>query len=601
MLPRVPQTYTFGPFSIDMAEPALRRDGVSVPLAPKVFEVLLALVECRGRVVRKEELLQRVWAGAFVEESNLTQSVYLLRRALGGGANGDQYIVTVPRRGYKFTATTEGISEAAAPLSAPAPRPETAKWKPGSSAATGRSVFTYHPPVRSLAVLPLVNETSDPVAEYLSDGIPEAIINNLARLPQLRVVNRNTAFRYKGVDTDPRSVGGALGVDAVMMGRVLRFGNKIVIRTELVDVGGGWQLWGAQYDGPTADVLGLQEEVAAKVMEALSSEFAGWGKGPSAGSQSAGIDAHRLYLRGRHHWGKYTRAGIGAAIECFDLAVKAEPNFAPAYIGLADSYSRLSSTFLAPREVMPKARLAALRALEIDDRLVEAHASLGLIKTNYEWDWSGADDEFRRAIDRNPDYASTHHWYASHLMMSGRLDEAITEIESAQELDPLSSQFGVNLGMIYFHMGRYEQAAKHFRKVLAVNPEHFPALIGLGLVYERQREFGQAVAAFRSAYSAEASNTTASFLAYTHAVAGDADEARRLLGRLLGRSRLGYVSGFGVAIVYAALGETDRAFRWLEKAYVDRDDWLISIKIGPWLNRLRGDCRFADLLRRVHP
>lgn len=601
MIPRVPQTYTFGPFSVDMAEPALRRDGVCVPLPPKVFEVLVALIECRGRVLRKEELLQRVWAGAFVEESNLTQSVYLLRRALGGGANGHQYIVTVPRRGYKFIAATDGLGEATAPLPSPASRPEPVTWNPDAFAVTGKSVFTYHQPFRSLAVLPLVNETSDPVAEYLSDGIPEAIINNLAQLPQLRVVNRNTAFRYKGVDADPRSVGGALGVDAVMMGRVLRFGNKIVIRTELVDVGGGWQLWGAQYDGPTADVLGLQEEVAAKVMEALSIEFPGWRRGLSSGSQATGIDAHRLYLRGRHHWGKYTKAGIGAAIECFDLAVTTDPNFAPAYIGLADSYSRLSSTYLAPREVMPKARIAALRALEIDDRLVEAHASLGLIKTNYEWDWSGADDEFRRAIDRNPDYASTHHWYASHLMMAGRLDEAITEIEAAQELDPLSPQFGVNLGMIYFHMCRYEQAAKHFRKVLAVNPDHFPALIGLGLVYERQREFGQAVAAFRRAYAAEASDTTASFLAYTHAAAGDADEARRLLGQLLGRSRLGYVSGFGVAIVYAALGETDRAFRWLEKAFVDRDDWLISIKVGPWLDRLRGDWRFADLLRRVHP
>lgn len=600
MSSRVPRTYNFGPFIVDVGERALRRDGVLVPLAPKAFEVLLALIECRGRVVGKEELLRRVWAGAFVEESNLTQSVYLLRRALGGGANEHQYVVTVPRRGYKFTAPAVHADEAAAPLSAPESPHEAATWQQAVSAVTGEATFTGRPPVRSLVVLPLQNETVNPAAVYLSEGIPEAIINNLARLPQLRVVNRNTAFRYKGVEADPRRVGRALSVDAVLLGRVLRFGNTIVVRMELVDACGGWQIWGAQYDRQIAHILGVQEDVANRVTEALKGEFVGRRWGASSGARSQSTDARRLYLRGRHHWGKYTKAGIGAAIECFDLALTADPNFAPAFIGLADSYSRLSSSYLAPREVMPKARAAALRALEIDGRLAEAHASLGLIKTNYEWDWAGADDEFRRAIDADPGYASTHHWYASHLMMAGRLEEAVAEIETARELDPLSSQYGVNLGLGYLLMCRYEQAAEHLRRVLDTNPDHFPALLVLGAVYERQGEFGQAVAALRRAYSAEASDTIISFLAYTHAAAGDVGEARRLLGRLLEKSRRGYVSGFGVAIVYAALGETDRAFRWLEKAYDDRDDWLISIKVTPWLDRLRGHRRFVDLLRRMH-
>jgi serine/threonine-protein kinase len=455
-------------------------------------------------------------------------------------------------------------------------------------------------PIDSLAVLPLVNASHDPTAEYLSDGITESIINSLSQLPQLRVMARSTVFRYKGQEVDPIEVGNALDVRAVMLGRVLQVGDQLVIKTELVDVVDGSHLWGAQYNRQPADILAIQDEISGEIVQKLRLRLTGEDhKKRLVKRYTDNTEAYQLYLKGRFYTGKATREGLQRGIEYFNQAISIDPTYALAYSGLAEAYYGLSSAHLPPREAMPKARAAALKALEMDDTLAEAHASLGLVKVFYDWDWAGAETEYRRATELNPGYASAHHWYGWYLALMGRLDQATAEMKRAQELDPLSLEITADLGLSFFFARQYESAIEQFRKALEMEQNFIWARFFMGWAYEQQGLIDEAIAEFQRAGQVEDAMVIKAALGHAYAMGGRRDEAQAILAESGQASPPKHLSPYDCAIIHTALGERSEAFDCLERAYENRSEALVWLKVDPRLDPLRATPQFINLLRRV--
>jgi serine/threonine protein kinase/tetratricopeptide (TPR) repeat protein len=455
--------------------------------------------------------------------------------------------------------------------------------------------------IDSLAVLPFSNASSDQGVEYLSDGITESLIYGLSQLPKLRVMARSTVFRYKGKEADPQEVGRTLGVRAILSGRVLVLGDRLVIKTELVDVTDGALLWGEQYSRKLADVLAIQEEISAEITAKLRLRLTGEDKKKLARRATSSTAAYQLYLKGRFHWNRRTEESFRRAIEYFLAAIAKDSNYALAHAGLADGYNMLGAYgLLPPLESYPKAEAALARALEIDDTLAEAHTSLAWTKLAFAWDWPGAEQEFRRALALNPSYATAHHWYAYLLINLGRLDEAATQMEAAQELDPLSPIITANVGYRHYFAGQFGQAAEQFHKALEIDPHFSVAHTYLGRLAERQKRYDDAVASFQRAILFSGSDSEfVACLGHAHAVAGRPDETRKVLADLELAARRRYVPAFHFALVHTGLGDADQAISWLERAFAERDGFLTYLKIDERLDPLRGDPRFADLYRRV--
>jgi len=455
--------------------------------------------------------------------------------------------------------------------------------------------------IDSVAVLPFVNVSADPNTEYLSDGIAESLINNLSQLPNLRVMARSTVFRYKGKDTDPQKVGHDLGVRAVLAGRLLQRGDTLVVQTELVDVDKGSQLWGAQYNRKLADVLAVQEDISREIYDKLRLRLTGEEKTRLAKRPTENIEAYQLYLKGRYYWNKRTGEGFRRAIEYFSEATEKDPNYALAHAGLADSYILLGEYGLLPtKEAYAKAREATARALELDDTLGEAHNALATVKEDYDWDWPGAEREFRRAIELNPGYATAHQWYGEFLSFRGRHEEALAEIKRAQQLDPLSLIINNVYGEVLLRAGRNDLAIEQLRKTLEIDPNFALAHLSLGTASLRKGAFAEAIAEYQRATTLSPDITWyKGLLGHAYARAGKSAEARKLLSELKEQSKRRYVPWGDLATIYAGLGEKDRAFACLEKAYERRDARLVEAKVYPLFDPLRSDPRFADLLRRI--
>jgi serine/threonine protein kinase/TolB-like protein/Tfp pilus assembly protein PilF len=454
-------------------------------------------------------------------------------------------------------------------------------------------------PIDSLAVLPLANASADPGTEYLSDGITESIINTLSQLPGLKVMARATVFRYKGKEVDIEEVKRDLGVRAVMTGRVLQFGDQLIIKTELVDTADGSQLWGEQYKRLAADIFEVQEEISKEISEKLRIKLTGEERKLLVKRYTDNTEAYRLYLKGRFCLSKMTKEALGNAIKHFQQAIETDPDYALAYAGLADAYYGLSSNHLPPNEAMPKAREAAERALQIDDTLAEAHASLGLVKAFYDWDWASAEDEYRRAIELNPGYASTHHWYGWYLALMGRLGDAIAEIKQASELDPLSLEINTDLGLSFLFARQYDRAIEQFEKALEMDPNFIWTHFFMGWAYEQKGNYEGAISEFQRAAQLDDSPLILAALGHTYVMAGRRDEALRVLAEMKDLAEHRHVSSYHFAIIHAALGERDEAFEWLEKTYEARSEALVWLKVDPRLDTLRTDPRFIDLQRRV--
>ncbi len=455
--------------------------------------------------------------------------------------------------------------------------------------------------IDSLAVLPFANASADPDTEYLTDGITETIINSLAQLARIRVVPRSTVFRYKGKEFDPQTVGRELNVRAVLTGRVLQRGEALIIKTELVDIANESQLWGAQYNRKVSDIFVVQEEIAKEISEKLRLQLTGAEEKRLARRHTDSPQAYEAYLRGRYYWNKRTEEGLRKGLEYFQQAIDRDPGYALAHGGLADAYITLAVYVGPPRDFLPRARAAAIKALEIDSALGEAHACLGLVLAYEAWDWMKAEKEFRRAIELNPAYATAHNWYAECLAAMGRLDEGMAEAKRAQELDPLSLILNTDVGWHHYFARRYDQAIEQCLKALEMDASFIVAHLYLGQSYLHKAMYQEAVSEFQKAVSlSERTPRSLALLGYAYAVSGQKDKAQEVLTELTGLSPRKYVPAYALALIFAGLGENDRALEWLEKASGERYFLVSYLKVDPLWDSLRDAPRFQDLMSRMN-
>ena len=452
--------------------------------------------------------------------------------------------------------------------------------------------------ITSIAILPLVNTNADPDTQFFSDGITDTVINSLSQLSKLRVMARSTVFRYKEREVDPMIVGRELNVGAVLTGRLVQRGDNLNISTELVDVTDGTQIWGEQYARKLSDIFSLQEEIITEISSHLCLKLTGSEKKQLIKHPTSNREAYQAYLRGRYMASKYTEDGMKKAIGFFRQAIDVDPAFALSYAGLAMTYWNVSAVQFAPNEVMPKAREAARRALEIDDQLAESHAAVALVKMAYEWDRAEAEREFKLAIQLNPGYSAIYQWHGWHLAIMGSLEESIAELKRALELDPLS-EINTYLGLSYYWARQYDQAIEQFEKALELYPDFWLPHLYLGWTYLQQNKMSVADVQLAEAFRLEDCPWTVASLAHAAAVHGDRARVYQLLGELEQRATSQFVAPYFVARIYAGLGDEMRAIEWLEKAYDARDECLTWLKVDPTMDSLRTDARYPDLLRRV--
>jgi eukaryotic-like serine/threonine-protein kinase len=465
--------------------------------------------------------------------------------------------------------------------------------------------------VNSLAILPLINMSGDLDAEYLSDGITETLINNLSKIPKLRVMARSTVFRYKGQATeglqnvrgpDPIQVGLDLGVRAVFIGRVFQRDDALIIKAELVDAIDGSHLWGGQFTRQMKDIFAIEEEISQEITENLRLKLTGAQKKQLAQRYTENTEAYQLYLKGRYHWNKRTQEGITKGVEFFDKAIALDPNYALAYAGLADCYNLLASySTMSPRTAFLRAKATVMRALKLDPLLAEANASLAHIRFWYEWDWHGAERDFKKALELNPGYGTAHLWYALYLIAMERVDEAIAEVKQAQELDPLAVVINLNVSRVLYFARQYDQAAEQCLKTLELYPNFFLAHRRLGQIYERKQMYDQALKEFERALALAPNNSeTISVKGYTLAAAGRAAEAEQVLEELKELSKQIYVSPYSLSRVLFGLGKDEEAFGHLEQTYKERHGILVYLKVEPLFDNLRQDPRFINMLERLN-
>lgn len=469
------------------------------------------------------------------------------------------------------------------------------------------------PKINSVAILPFVNDSGDPNAEYLSDGITESIINSLSRLPGLKVMSRNAVFRFKGKNPDPQEVGRNLNVGAVLMGRLVKLNDRLLIKTELIDVADGSQLWGAEYNKSPADILAVQDEISRTISERLQLRLTGADEKNLAKRYTTDAEAYELYLKGRYFWNKRGEVGLRNGIKYFQAAEEKDPNYALAYSGLADSYALLCDIgVVPPRTEMPQAKAAAQKAIDIDPTLAEGYTSRGFIKLAYDWDWLGAEADFKRSLELNPRYPTAHQWYASYLVQMGKFDLAKKEIEQAQQLDPLSPIISSNAGLYSYFEHRYDDAIAQYQKTLDIDPTFWVAHHYLGLAYAKKAMYEQAISELRNSLhspgtdplkegAVEDDPEIAASLGFVYGLAGRREEAEAILTRLQALSRRRYVSGLYLAIVHTGLNNKDQAIEYLNKAYEDRHPGLVLIRVDPIFDNLRSDPRFQKLTERFEP
>jgi len=455
--------------------------------------------------------------------------------------------------------------------------------------------------INSLAVLPFENATRDPENEYLSDGIALSLINVMATVPKLRVMAQSTVFRYKGGGIDPQAVGRELNVRAVLTGRIMQSGESLRIGAELVDVATGSQLWGTQYHRKAGDIFSIQDEISSEISEKLRIKLTRDEKKRLSKRPTADAEAYRLYLKGRHHWDRWTEDGFYKAIEYFQLAVEKDPSYALAYCGVADSYVLLGwNSYLPPKQAFPKAKMAAMRALELDPDLGEAHAPLAAVLWLHEWQWNQAQAEFQRSLALNPSYPTANHWFAEYVMTMGRQAEAIDKMKASQGLDPLSLIISVAIGWANYMTRRYDDAIEQLRRTVELEP-HYPVTYWiLGVLLRKMGELEQAIAeGEKGVRLSGGSPLMTAALAQTLATAGEHAKAIEILGDLTNLAKQKYVSPYFFAGIHIGLGKHDRAMEFLEQSYNDLSHWLIYLHIDPSMDPLRSDPHFQDLLGRI--
>jgi DNA-binding winged helix-turn-helix (wHTH) protein/TolB-like protein/Flp pilus assembly protein TadD len=653
MVSQVQERYEFGPFSLDPTEHTLLRGDQLVALTPKAFETLAVLVRSRGHLVRKEELIERVWRDTIVEEGNLNVIIHTLRKALGDDPREHKYIETVAKCGYRFVAEVRKADEheeapseitnnspvnpagvsldpeeiivaTSASLPASSSRSPSARRSLvafGAStlvvalAATGFFLWRFNhrpvaavatPPalVRSIAVLPFRVLSSEKGDEYLSLGLADALITSLSQTRQVIVRQTEGVAKYQNTGKDPLEAGREQGVDAVLEGQVQRIGDRVRVTARLVRTSDGTSLWADRFEEKFTNIFAVEDAVAEKVARTTILAMKGAGDAPNerlTKRYTENNDAYEAYLKGRYMWNKRTADSLQKALGYFQQAIRLDPNYSLAYVGLADTYTLLSFfTLAAPHDAFPKAKVAAEKALAIDNTLAEAYTALGQFKAYYEWDWNGAEDQFQKGIALNPNYPLLHHWRSLNLIAMGRMDEARAAMRRALELDPLLLVTNVNLGRIDYYEGRYDQAIKQYQRALELDKDFMRTHLRLGLAYVQQGRHHEALAEYNKALEiAGDTPQIRAHIAHVMAVSGKRPEALAGLTELQERAKRQYVPPYDIALIYIGLGEKDKAFAWLEKAYNDHSTEMIYFKVEPLLAPLRSDPRYQDLLRRM--
>jgi len=569
----------FGVFEADLRAGELRRNGSKVKLQEQPFQILAMLLERPGEIVTREELRARLWsADTFVDfDHGLNSAIRRLRDALGDSAENPSLVETLGRRGYRFISAV-GFHDS-----------QTLLGEPSS------------PKIQSLVVLPLENLSKDPEEEYFTDGMTDQLITNLAQIGALRVISRTSAMRYKGTKKSLPEIARELHVDAVVEGAVMWVGARVRISAQLIEAQTDHHLWAASYERDLRDVLSMQEEVTRAIVSEIRVKLTAQEQARLASTRLIDPDAYRLCLKGRYYFYKLKPEAMQKAIEYFQQALEKDPAYALAYAGLADTYNALAFfTVFPPRDVVPKAKAAAVKALEIDANLAEAHVSLGWAGFTYDLDWPAAGKHFERAVVLNPAYPLAHCYYSLYLGALGRSEEGLTEAKRALDLDPVSPAILHYVVVQLYLARRFDEAIEQCRKTLEFDPSFTPAHRVLAEVYAAKGMYLETLAAYETyaTLSGGGPGSTA-FVGYALALSGQRSQAFRVLDQLGATSKQRYVPALSFAVVYVGLGENEQAFLWLEKAYVERTNSLAYLKVDATWDPLRSDPRFADLVRRI--
>jgi TolB-like protein/DNA-binding winged helix-turn-helix (wHTH) protein/Tfp pilus assembly protein PilF len=651
----VPRILHFGVFEVDLKACELRKHGLRLKLSEQPFQVLSVLLETPGEIVTREDLRKRLWLGdTFVDfDHGLNNAVMRLREVLGDSSENPRFVETIPRRGYRFIAPVAGPIFAAS--AAPTTESETSGYlraqaetapaaertdpvspsEPGNiiilrrfprarlpigvaavllaAAFLGLALFRFgrsetpKPRVaknKSLIVLPLENLSGDKDQEYFADGMTDDLIANLAKIHSLRVISRSTTMAYKGTRKPLSQIASELNVDAVVEGTVLRVGDRVRITAELVQVSTDRHLWADTYESQLGDVLALQNRVSSAIVNEIRINLTPQDEERLASNPAVAPEAYENYLKGRYYWNKRSDENLTKAIGYFEQATHQDRGYALAFAGLSDCYAIISAEIfgtMPAAEAAPKAKAAAIRALEIDPTLSEAETSLATVKFNYDWDWSAASAGFAKSIQDNPNYATVYQRYSLYLMAMGHSQESFEQINKARELDPLSISINFSLGWRLYMARQYDRAIQQLRNTLEMDPSYELPHLVLGLSYAQKGNFDLALPELRKAV--ELSHGTplmTSALASAYARSGDKENAEKLLANLLSESKKKYVSPYYFTLVYVGLGQPDQAMDRLESALADRSNGLVFLKVEPALDDLRSNPRFIALQQKLN-
>lgn len=620
--PTKPSVVRFGVYEFKSDTQELRRGGMRVRLEGQPVAILKMLLERPGELVRREELQKELWpADTFVDfEHSLNAAVKRLRSALNDSADHPRYIETLARRGYRFIATvdsTEADSEVNPLAAIPSPTRPGPRWWISSVvvvlalAVVGwiwfesrqRQVMVTLLRVRSLAVLPLQNLSGDSSQEYFADGMTEELIGCLAKIHGLRVISRTSAMHFKNTKLSVPEIAKTLGVDAVVEGSVIREGSQIRVHAQLIRGATDEHIWAGEYQREYGNVLALQEDIARSIAGRVEMSLKPAETSARESTQVLDPEAHENYLKGRYYFNQRTTDTLNKSIEYFRQAIARDQSYALPYCGLADAYALLGFRGGIPsKQALSQAKAAALKAIELDNTLSEPHVSLAFIAETHEWDWTTAEREYKRALQLNPDDARAHHWYAGYLTYVGRFDEGIAEEQRARELDPLSLPINNALAGRLLVAGHYDQALTQLRETLQMDSHFAPTHQTLGWAYLNKGRHHEAIQEFQQALqlSGDDDKDFLVDLGFAYAATGNRPEAQKILARLTKLNQQGLVPSGSIAILYGSLGELDKAFAWMDKAYAERDPELTYIKVpGRRFEPLRHDPRFQDLVRRM--
>jgi DNA-binding winged helix-turn-helix (wHTH) protein/tetratricopeptide (TPR) repeat protein len=583
-----PLFYHFDQFTIDVRRRTLFNDGELVPLTAKLFSLLLVLITSQGIELSKDHLMNAVWPDSRVEMSNLTQSIFLLRRLLGHREDGRRLIITIPGKGYLFTGIVnpEYSRESS-------PGPQVSPIPDRSSRSQSVAVLPFH-------VFDLSEQT-----RYLGIGIADALITRLSHIEHIYIRPVGATRKYSGHPQEFQKTGRALGVDFLIAGTVhvelirAMKSSPIRVMIQLVDVQNGNVTWSDSVEGGLDEILTLHDRLAGATGHAIARSLTMQEKEQLTKRHTEDNGAYQDYLKGRYYAGQYTARGWSKAITCFSRAVQKDPNYALAYCGIADAHYMAANLYSSPLDAMSKAQTAANRALILGGNLSEAHTSVALVKGFFEWDWAGSEVSFREAIRLNEKSASAHFWYGRLLTTAGRFAEAADELKCGLQLDPLSAAMNAELGRTLYYARRYEEAKEQLRETLELDPNFWPAHLFLGWVYEQQGHLAETIAILHRASELDDNPRIKTFLGVAYASAGEDAQAEKILVALKDQCKKRYVAADYIAALYAALGDTSRAFRYFAKAHAGRSGWLVWLGVDPHYDSLRHDPRFKSLIADI--